>query len=105
MFPKANIPLSLGLTIQICSPSHASVKHNWYYVTIISLNYSGGEVGIMGSHSNFSTLGCSLKFGKMTVKKSFNIYKEIYLNRTAQFNQLRTLCHSPSSNRSILTDW
>ena len=50
----------------------------------------------MVAHSNFSTLGCSLKLGKMTVKKSFNIYKVIYLlNQTAQFNQLRPICDSP----------
>ena len=72
-FLKTNIPLRLGLTIQIWPPSHASVKRNWYYVTIVSLNYNGGEVGIMGSQSNFSTLGYSLKLGKMIVKKSFNI--------------------------------
>ena len=105
-FLKANIPLSLGLIIQIWPSSHASVMRNWYYATTISLNCNGGEVGIMGSHSNFLTLGCSLKLGKMTVKKSFNIYKVIYLlNQTAQFNQLRSLCHSPLSNTSILTDY
>ena len=63
-------------------------------------------MGIMGSHSNFSIIGCSLKLGKMTVKKSFNIHKVFYLlNQSTQFNQLRPLCHSLSSNRSTLTDW
>ena len=57
-------------------------------ITIILLNCSGGEVGIMGSHSDFSALGCSLNLGRMTVKKSVNISEVIYLlNQPAQFNQ------------------
>ena len=48
-----------GLTIQIWSPPHVSVKGNWYFATIISLNFNGGEVDILGSHSNFQQLGAA----------------------------------------------
>ena len=52
------------------TPPGASVKRNWYCVTIISYNCSGGKVGIMVSHFSFSTLRCSLKRGEITVKKN-----------------------------------